>query len=399
MFRITDDCIACILCEPDCPVGAVIESEPIAYAITNLCDGCKNESAPLCIKVCPVDCIVPDYSEREMLDGLDHEDPKVRVTFAKVNGHIKLPARVVENGLTDQDDEVRVAFSGRTDFIPVAFQIERGLTDKFAGVRASFARRTDISLSPHQIERGLTDSNDDVRSAVSNRLDFTPSAGQIERGLFDPCISVRCHFIERTDCEMTEDQFERIRYDSSAGVQTRLYHKRRATQGTVKPETVSKISKARSKNGPPPRNDGEAVLRTLNPILCDELKAVNSRLRQPLTPRNVLFGLKMAAENRSCVLIQPGYSGYAWSDRSIPVVFIAYLDGSLRARVRRANSYRNAQVTTAVWPELRGFPKGDIQAKLNKWASELDGGQMPLDVVLELPNGEIDGVVNEWKPS
>ena len=240
MFRITDECIACTLCERDCPVGAVVESTPIAYAINNACDDCKNQTTQLCVQVCPVDCIVLDFTEHEMLEGLAHRDSSVRIIFAKVNGRTKLPPRVVESGLTDPDDEVRAAFAGRADFTPVAFQVERGLIDASSEVRNSFALRRDILMTSLQIERGLKDASDRVRTSVSSRWDFTPTAEQIERGLTDPCISVRCNFIERADCELTAEQFQRAGKDSSAGVSMRLYHKRRGMPDRSEPQIVSR---------------------------------------------------------------------------------------------------------------------------------------------------------------
>lgn len=226
MYRITDECIACGLCVRACPVGAVVESDPIAFAVTNDCDDCKNQLQQLCVEVCPVECIVIDYTESELLAGLRNKDTSVRLAFAKVNSRIKLPAEVVESGLTDPCDGVRAAFAARADLTPSAFQIERGLTDVAAEVRSSFARRGDISMSPAQIERGLLDPSDGVRGAISKRPDFTPSAFQIERALFDSNISVRCNFIERADCQITDEQFERLKYDSSAAVQVCLHHKR-----------------------------------------------------------------------------------------------------------------------------------------------------------------------------
>jgi NAD-dependent dihydropyrimidine dehydrogenase PreA subunit len=396
MYRITDECIACTLCEPVCPVGAIVNADPIPYAVTNACDGCKSSSSPMCLEVCPIDCIVLDYTEQEMLEGLTHEDPSVRVVFARVSSRIKLSARLVESRLTDPDNDVRAAFAARTDITPVAFQIERGLTDSAAGVRLSFASRRDVLMSPVQIERGLTDESDGVRAAVSSRREFVPSAEQIERGLTDPCISVRCNFIERPDCDLTDAQFERAKADKSAGVQMRLHHKRRVNLEQTPSNKVSQIAAARKKKDPPSRHDGELVLKALSLKLCNELKAANSRLKQHLTPRSVLFGLKLAAQNESFVLLQPGHSGYAWSDRTIPVVFIAHVDGEMRVRVTRSNSYRNSKVTPAIWPELRGFPGKDVELKIAIWASAPDGDAFPMNVVADLPGGETDCSVSEW---
>ena len=332
-----------------------------------------------------------------MLDGLAHEDPVIRARFAKVKGRNKLSARIVERGLIDPVNDIRSAFSDRTDFTPIAFQVERGLTDPYSAVRSAFARRSDISLSLQQIERGLTDPSDDVRTAMSKRSEFTPTPEQIERGLMDPCVSVRYNFNDRTDCEMTSEQLDRASKDTAAGVWTRIHHRRSRTSELNEPKVVSRIVDARMKNGLPTRSDGESILKKLSPKFSEELKAANSRLLQYLTPRSVLFALRLAAENSSCVLLQPGHSNYAWSDRTIPVVFIANFDGKLRFRVKRFRSYRNSQVTPAIWPALKGFPQGETSSKIADWSKESDGDVLSIATAITLPKGDLTCVVNEWR--
>jgi ferredoxin len=51
---ITDECIACGACEPECPEGAISEGDEIFVIDPDLCTGCDD-----CVAVCPVDCIVP----------------------------------------------------------------------------------------------------------------------------------------------------------------------------------------------------------------------------------------------------------------------------------------------------------------------------------------------------
>jgi ferredoxin len=63
---ITDQCINCDVCEPECPNDAIFAGEEI-YEIDPLkCTECVgHHDAPQCRKVCPVDCIPlnPDFVE------------------------------------------------------------------------------------------------------------------------------------------------------------------------------------------------------------------------------------------------------------------------------------------------------------------------------------------------
>jgi ferredoxin len=63
---ITDQCINCDVCEPECPNDAIFAGEEI-YEIDPLkCTECVgHHDEPQCRKVCPVDCIPlnPDFVE------------------------------------------------------------------------------------------------------------------------------------------------------------------------------------------------------------------------------------------------------------------------------------------------------------------------------------------------
>ena len=58
-LKITDDCINCDVCEPECPNGAISQGE---------CVGHYDE--PQCQQVCPVDCIPLDDAHVESKDEL-----------------------------------------------------------------------------------------------------------------------------------------------------------------------------------------------------------------------------------------------------------------------------------------------------------------------------------------
>ena len=56
---ITDECINCDVCEPECPNEAISQGEEIYIIASNLCTECVGHyDVPQCIEVCPVDCIV-----------------------------------------------------------------------------------------------------------------------------------------------------------------------------------------------------------------------------------------------------------------------------------------------------------------------------------------------------
>jgi ferredoxin len=57
-LRITDQCINCDICEPECPNEAIFQGETIYEIDPNRCTECVGHFAePQCRQVCPVDCI------------------------------------------------------------------------------------------------------------------------------------------------------------------------------------------------------------------------------------------------------------------------------------------------------------------------------------------------------
>jgi ferredoxin len=63
---ITDECINCDVCEPECPNDAIFMGIEIYQIDPNKCTECVGHfDAPQCRQVCPVDCIPlhPDYVE------------------------------------------------------------------------------------------------------------------------------------------------------------------------------------------------------------------------------------------------------------------------------------------------------------------------------------------------
>ncbi len=68
---ITDECINCDVCEPECPNGAISPGEEIYVIDPNLCTECVGHyDEPQCQQVCPVDCIPLDPEREESRDEL-----------------------------------------------------------------------------------------------------------------------------------------------------------------------------------------------------------------------------------------------------------------------------------------------------------------------------------------
>jgi len=65
---ITDECINCDVCEPECPNGAITQGEDIYEIEPDLCTECVGHyEESQCVEVCPVDCILvhPEHEESE----------------------------------------------------------------------------------------------------------------------------------------------------------------------------------------------------------------------------------------------------------------------------------------------------------------------------------------------
>lgn len=57
-LMITDECINCDVCEPECPNEAIYQGELIYEIDPNLCTECVGHfDQPQCVEVCPIDCI------------------------------------------------------------------------------------------------------------------------------------------------------------------------------------------------------------------------------------------------------------------------------------------------------------------------------------------------------
>ncbi|MDH5405379.1 MAG: YfhL family 4Fe-4S dicluster ferredoxin [Candidatus Aminicenantes bacterium] len=70
-YKITEECISCGACEPECPNEAITEEEDIYVIDPEKCTECVgyfDESQ--CASVCPVDCCIPDPDHKETKEEL-----------------------------------------------------------------------------------------------------------------------------------------------------------------------------------------------------------------------------------------------------------------------------------------------------------------------------------------
>jgi len=70
-YKITDDCIGCGACEPECANEAISEDAGSYVIDPDKCTECVgNFDKPQCVDVCPADACVPDPEHEETREGL-----------------------------------------------------------------------------------------------------------------------------------------------------------------------------------------------------------------------------------------------------------------------------------------------------------------------------------------
>jgi ferredoxin len=70
-LMITDECINCDVCEPECPNGAISQGDETYVIDASKCTECVGHyDESQCIAVCPVDCIVADPNNTESKEQL-----------------------------------------------------------------------------------------------------------------------------------------------------------------------------------------------------------------------------------------------------------------------------------------------------------------------------------------
>jgi ferredoxin len=70
-LKITDECINCDVCEPECPNEAIYQGPEIYVIDPEKCTECVGHfDEPQCVQVCPIDCIPVDENNIETDDEL-----------------------------------------------------------------------------------------------------------------------------------------------------------------------------------------------------------------------------------------------------------------------------------------------------------------------------------------
>ena len=65
-YKITEECISCGACDPECPNVAISEGETIYVIDPNKCTECIGSyESSRCAEICPVDACVPDPEHKE----------------------------------------------------------------------------------------------------------------------------------------------------------------------------------------------------------------------------------------------------------------------------------------------------------------------------------------------
>jgi ferredoxin len=80
---ITDDCINCTVCEPECPNSAISVGENIFIIDADKCTECVGHfEESQCIDVCPVDCIIVDANRTESREQLQEKYDRLMAAAA-----------------------------------------------------------------------------------------------------------------------------------------------------------------------------------------------------------------------------------------------------------------------------------------------------------------------------
>jgi ferredoxin len=82
-LKITDLCINCDVCEPECPNGAISMGAEIYVIDPRRCTECVGHfERPQCVEVCPVDCIPLDPEHAETREELLEKYTRLQVEKA-----------------------------------------------------------------------------------------------------------------------------------------------------------------------------------------------------------------------------------------------------------------------------------------------------------------------------
>lgn len=75
---ITEECINCGVCEPECPNNAISAGDGVYVIDPELCTECVGfHDSEQCAEVCPVDCCVTDPNNQETEEALFNRAKKI----------------------------------------------------------------------------------------------------------------------------------------------------------------------------------------------------------------------------------------------------------------------------------------------------------------------------------
>ena len=84
-LMITDECINCDVCAPECPNGAISQGAEIYVIDPARCTECVGHfDRPQCVEVCPVDCIPLDPRHRETREELENKSARLIAEASRV---------------------------------------------------------------------------------------------------------------------------------------------------------------------------------------------------------------------------------------------------------------------------------------------------------------------------
>jgi len=70
-YKITEECINCGACEPECPNQAISAGDELYIIDPEKCTECVgHHDSSQCASVCPVDCCIPDPDHKETHEEL-----------------------------------------------------------------------------------------------------------------------------------------------------------------------------------------------------------------------------------------------------------------------------------------------------------------------------------------
>ena len=105
---ITEECINCGACEPECPNEAISEGDDIYVIDPKLCTECVGfHDHEACQAVCPVECCLPDPKHVETEDNLIARPSRCTPTRSRRDVPVALPQERARRGTRAWPDRAR----------------------------------------------------------------------------------------------------------------------------------------------------------------------------------------------------------------------------------------------------------------------------------------------------